>query len=106
MATKNPCAKTVKPEQAYEVWQVQNHQEYGGCWTWYVLKKYQSPEKEAKNPYARWFCYVTSPYSPHGDWGDTYVATIQDAGAELLTSYPFAILARFLKLLHSTIIAS
>ena len=89
MAVKNPCSKTVKPDQAYEVWQVQNHPEYGGTWTWYVLKKYQVPEKEAANPHARWFCMVTSPYtSQRGDWGDTYVATIRDAGAVQLNFNP------------------
>jgi len=72
----NPCAKTVKPEQAYEVWRCANHPEYGGEWTWYVLKKYQSPGNEAKNPYARWLCYVTSPYVRSGEYGDTYVREI------------------------------
>jgi len=78
----------VKPEQAYEVWQVQNHPEYGGCWTWYVLKKYQSPEKEAINPSARWFCYVTSPYVPSGEYGDTYIATIKETGVVKLDYNP------------------
>jgi hypothetical protein len=85
---KNPCGRTVKPEQAYEVWQVANHPLYGGQWTWYVLKKYQSPEKEAANPWARWFCYVTSPYSPRGDWGDTYISTIKEASAVKLAFNP------------------
>lgn len=76
MAVKNPCAKTVKPEQAYEVWQVKDHPESGGTWTWYVLKKYQTPEREADNPHARWFCFVTSPYTERGDWGDVYITTI------------------------------
>ena len=83
MATKNPCAKTVKPEQAYEVWQVEEHPAYGGKWTWYVLKKYQSPEKEASNRYARWFCFVTSPYTQRGDWGDTYVSDITSIARKL-----------------------
>ena len=50
MAARNPCGKTVKPEQAYEAWRVENHPEYGGEWTWYVLKKYQTPEKLATSP--------------------------------------------------------
>ncbi len=66
MSSKNPCAKTMKPEQAYEVWQ-----SYDGSWTYYVLKKYQSSEKEAQNPYARWYCRVTSPLTTErGDYGD------------------------------------
>ena len=72
----NPCAKTVMPQHAYEVWQVAHHPEYGGTWTWYVLKKYQSPEREAKNPFARWLCFVTSPFVPTGEYGDVYVQDI------------------------------
>ena len=73
MAAKNPCAKTVTPETAYEVWQ-----SYDGSWTYYVLKKYQSPEKEAQNPYARWYCRVTSPMTTErGDYGDVYVSTVK-----------------------------
>src|SRR5947207_13698546 len=73
MAAQNPCAKTVKPEEAYEVWQ-----SFDGSWTWYVLKKYQSPEKEATNLYARWYCMVQSPITPNGEYGDVYVATVKD----------------------------
>jgi hypothetical protein len=40
------------------------------------LKKYQTPENEAKNPYARWFCIVTSPATPKGEYGDVYVKTV------------------------------
>src|SRR5438105_1398223 len=72
MAGKNPCAKTVKPEQAYEVWQ-----SFDGSWTYFVLKKYQSPEKEAHNSYARWYCLVQSPITPNGEYGDVYVATVK-----------------------------
>ena len=74
---KNPCSRTVTPCNAYEVRQVTHHPEYGGTWTWYVLKKYQSPEREAANPYARWHCCVTSPYvSERGEYGDVYVTDI------------------------------
>jgi len=71
VAIQNLCAKTVKPEQAYEVWQSGD-----GAWTYFVLKKYQSPEKEAQNPFARWYCLVTSPITPHGEYGDAYVSTV------------------------------
>ena len=72
---KNLCAKTRKPNDPYEVWQ--NNQ----GWTWKVLKKYQTPEMEAKNPYARWFCFVTSPMCPDGEMGDTYIHEIKQFGA-------------------------
>ena len=91
MAGKISCAKTVKPGQSYEVWQVEDHPDYAGTWTWYVLKKYQSPEREALNSYARWFCYVTSPYSPHGDYGDTYIAAIRETGAKKLECNPLTL---------------
>lgn len=80
MAAQNPCAKTVKPEQAYEIWQ-----SYDGTWTYFVLKKYQSPEKEATNPYARWYCMVRSPATTaRGDVGDAYVATVKDGTYQVI----------------------
>ena len=78
MAAKNPCAKTVKPDEAYEVWQ-----SFDGSWMYYVLKKYQSPEKEAQNPYARWYCKVTSPITPKGEYGDVYVATVKQGTRQI-----------------------
>lgn len=60
----------VKRENAYEVWQSRD-----GLWVWYVLKKYQSPEKEKENPFARWFVSVDSPFVIN-EMGDTYVEDI------------------------------
>jgi len=69
---KNECAKTRPVENPYEVW-------VAGSWTWKVLKKYQTPENEAKNPYARWFCAVSSPHTFGGyDLGDVYVRDITE----------------------------
>lgn len=69
---KNECGKTVTIDQAYETWKA-------NFWTWKVLKKYQTPEKEAANPYARWFCAVMSPFT-HGQYelGDVYVNEIKN----------------------------
>jgi hypothetical protein len=67
-------------DQPYEVWKSPDG------WTWNVLKKYQSPEREASNPYARWFCNVVSPFVPQGEMGDVYAhdimkrATLQTTG--------------------------
>lgn len=72
MVAKNPCSKRVTPEQAYEVWQSND-----GQFTYFVLKKYQSPEKEAQNPYARWYVMTKSPYTPKGEYGDAYVSTVK-----------------------------
>jgi hypothetical protein len=73
---KNPCAKTVKRENAYEVWQA-------GLWTWYVLKKYKSPEAEARDQYARWFCDVVTPACPDGELGDVYVSDIKSVATRI-----------------------
>jgi hypothetical protein len=73
----NPCAKKVTPEQAYEVWQ------HPDGFTYYVLKKYQTPEMEAKNLYARWYCLVTSPVVPNGEYGDCYAADIKARGRKI-----------------------
>lgn len=50
-------------------------------WEWRVLKKYQSPEAEQDNQYARWLCAVKSPMT-HGsyDLGDSYVNDVRMYG--------------------------
>lgn len=69
---KNECAKTRPIDDPYEVWESPD-----GSWVWKVLKKYQTPENEAKNPYARWFCAVSSPMTFGSvDMGDTYVKDV------------------------------
>jgi len=75
---KNPAAKTRKVNDPYEIWEnvIPVFGEPPGTWRWHVLKKYQTPEKEIGNPYARWFTFVTSPIVPSGEYGDTYVKDI------------------------------
>lgn len=72
---KNPCAKTRDVNEPYEIWvgSVSLGGEPPVEFEWRVLKKYQTPENEAKNPYARWFLATRSPYT-HGRWeyGDGY----------------------------------
>ena len=67
---KNTCGKTREVDNPYEIWKA-------GDWEWRILKKYQNPDNEKKNPYARWFCAVRSPFT-HGSWeyGDTYINDI------------------------------
>lgn len=67
----NLCGKMRDKSKPYEVW------ENSRGWQWRVLKKYQTPEKEAANSFARWFCFVTSPMAPEGEYGDCYVKDIQ-----------------------------
>jgi hypothetical protein len=74
---KNACGKLRKISEPYEVWQSPD-----GSWTWKVLKKYQSDEGEAKNPYARWFCVVSSPYV-ESEMGDVYVSEIKSQAVKV-----------------------
>lgn len=71
---KNEAGKVRSKDNPYEVYR----NAYG--WEWRVLKKYQTPDNEAKNPLARWFCFVTSPWCTDGEYGDTYVKDIQENG--------------------------
>lgn len=68
---KNEKGKTRKVNDPYETYQA-------GDWEWRVLKHYQAPNAEKRNPYARVFCAVKSPMT-HGsyDMGDTYLRDIQ-----------------------------
>jgi hypothetical protein len=70
---KNTMGKTRKVDNPYEIYR----SDYLPNWEWRVLKKYQNPENEKNNPYARWFCAVKSPMT-YGDWeyGDVYVKDI------------------------------
>jgi len=73
---KNLCGKTVTRENAYEVWRY-------GDWFWFVLKKYQNEENEAKNEYARWLCEVVTPIVPEGEMGDVYVKDIKEVAKRI-----------------------
>ena len=73
----NPCAKTVKKENAYEVWKGYGPME---GWTWYVLKKWQIDDAKL---YARWFCQVFSPIVPDGEFGDVYVADVKSCARKV-----------------------
>jgi hypothetical protein len=67
---KNTCLKTRDKANPYEVWQ-----SFDGSWTWKVLKKWQADDNKANS---RWFCFVTSPFCPDGEYGDVYVAEIKE----------------------------
>lgn len=72
---KNQCAKTRDVSNPYETWQTPD-----GSWTWKVLKKWQADDDK---PFARWFCFVTSPYCPNGEMGDTYVTDIKSNAVKI-----------------------
>lgn len=71
---KNECGKMRPVGDPYEIWVSAD-----GTWTWHVLKKWQNPEKEAANQYARWFCAVKSPPNTTKWWfGDVCIKHIKD----------------------------
>jgi len=65
---KNDCAKRRDVEDPYEIWESTST-----GWRWKVLKKYQANDEK---PFARWYCFVTSPFCPQGEYGDVYVKDI------------------------------
>jgi len=63
----------IKADKPIEIWETRD-----GTWKWKVFKKYQKPKNEATNPYARWFCGVSSPFTYGSDeLGDVYVREIK-----------------------------
>lgn len=71
---KNQCGKMRDKNAPYEVYRNESG------WEWRVLKKYQSPEGESKNPYARWMVWAKSPMCPDGEMGDAYINDIIGMG--------------------------
>ena len=73
---KNKCNKTVSVDEPYEIYV----NDMAG-FEWRVLKKYQNEENEAKNPYARWYCAVKSPYTYDSwEYGDVYAQDVVKYG--------------------------
>ena len=72
-------------------------------WKWNVLKTYKQPKSEAKDQYALWFCFVTSPLCPEGELGDTYkrevlqFADLSYASPEFKKAYDLSELMELLK---------
>lgn len=76
---KNKCNKVRKVETPYEIWK-----SYDGKWEWRVLRKYQTPEKEAANEHARWFVAAKSPFTfDSWEYGDTYVREIKSIATKV-----------------------
>jgi len=68
----NPCAKKRPVDDPYEIWE---NRETG--YTVKVLKKNQTPEREAQNPFATWFCHVQSPFNGDGEFESVYAADVK-----------------------------
>ena len=69
----NPFKKTADKADPYAIYSA-------GSFTWKVLSCSHGPKNGKKNPYARWFCFVTSNMCPDGEFGDTYAAEVQQYG--------------------------
>ena len=69
-------------DNPYEVWNG-THPLMGSI-EYRVLKKYQKPSLEAKNPYARWFVAGQSAGTFGGwDYGDTYIKDIKSVARKV-----------------------
>lgn len=81
--TKNTCGKTRKTDQPYEIWLGRDLGDMGTV-QWRVLKKWQSPDKEVGNPYARWFLATRSACT-YGTFelGDEYVTRVTHYGTKI-----------------------
>jgi len=67
---KNPLGKTRDWSNPYATF------ENDSGWKWNVLKAWKQPAGEAKDEYAMWYCFVTSPMCPEGEYGDTYKSDV------------------------------
>jgi hypothetical protein len=68
----NLFAKTRPVTQPYAIY------ESSGGMTWHVCKTYKMPANEAKDQFARWFVWASSPWT-HGrfEGGDTYASEVK-----------------------------
>ena len=86
MSKSNPCSKTRKLDNPYEGWECRMQLGLDVLNIEYrVLKKYKSPENEAKAPLARWHTAAKSE-ATFGSWeyGDMYAKDITSTGRRVL----------------------
>ena len=76
--TKLSTDERIKLNKPIEIWQSAD-----GTWTWEIYRKYQKPEGEEKNPFARWFCKVKTPIVPEGEFGDVYIREIKSVARKV-----------------------
>ena len=77
----NPWGKMRSKENPYAIYRAAG-------WEWRVLKAYQNPAKELNNQFARWYCFVTTPMCPAGEYGDTYVHEVLAQGVKVEADAP------------------
>ena len=72
--TKNLLGKSRTKENPYAIWQ--GFGAFGDTEV-RLLKTYQKPSNESKNPYARWFVAVRSDHTYGSfDMGDSYISEV------------------------------
>jgi hypothetical protein len=75
---KNVAGKERRIGNAYAHWRTEvKSGEMAGEWEWWLLKSWQAVNDRGKNPYARWFMAVMSPFT-YGttDMGDSYLGDV------------------------------
>ena len=85
MSKSNPCSKTRELNNPYEVWKCKMQLGFDVLEIEYrILKKYKSPENEAKDPSARWLTAAKSD-ATFGNWeyGDMYAKDIISSGRRI-----------------------
>lgn len=82
--SKLNTSQRIKLNKPIEVYATSNK-----SWIWLVMKHYQKPENEVKNPYARVMCRVLSPIVGYdrGELGDVYLKDIMAIDTEVLKVY-------------------
>jgi hypothetical protein len=84
-AVKNPCGKLRAIERPYAVFRSEDG------WEWRVLRKNEAPDREARNPFASWFCATKSPFTfGRYECGDVYVSSIREGGGVDVTAEALA----------------
>ena len=72
--TKNLLGKSRTKDKPYAIWQ--GFGAFGDTEV-RLLKTYQKPDREQKNPYARWFVAVRSDHTYGSfDMGDSYISEV------------------------------
>lgn len=78
---RNECAVTRDVNNPYEIWECNTP---WGVVEYRVLKKYQTPIKEAENPFARWFVAGKSDATfDSWEFGDMPVKDIKSTGRRI-----------------------
>ena len=75
---KNIYLKTRQADDPYITFKGAVYQGTEG-WQWMILKLYKNPTNSLADPYARAFCFVTSPMCRFGELGDVYISEIPGA---------------------------